>query len=168
MTSSRANLTEVDRPDLPAGRDLAALRWTVHLGLLLTLGGALFVLLEDRQSVALHVILGLAFAGFVVTHLVQRRRTVRRLAGSLVRVRTFYKRRGRMAMADLLLALATIDVVVSGTVDGLSGHQTPLPLSAIGVHTYLGWHTASCLLLLACVVPHVLRRRNRLRSSHVR
>jgi hypothetical protein len=163
-----ANLTEVDQPDAPATRDLAALRWTVHLGLLLTLGGALFFLLQRSGSIAPHVLLGLAFAGFVVAHLVQRRRTIRGLSAALVRVRTVYQRRGRKAMADLVLALATLNVIVSGTVVGLTGRNIALPLGVVGVHTFIGWHTSSALILLACLVPHVLRRRNRLRHSHVR
>jgi hypothetical protein len=163
-----ANPIEVDQPEVPASRDLAALRWAVHLGLLLTLGGALFVLLQRSGSIAPHVLLGLAFAGFVVAHLVQRRRTVRGLSAALVRVRAVYRRRGRQAVADLVLALATLNVIVSGTVVGLTGRNIPLPLSAVGVHTFLGWHTSSALVLLACLVPHVLRRWKRLRHSHVR
>ena len=64
-----------------------------------------------------HLVVGLAFVALVGVHVVQRRHTVARLLGNLGRVRTWFRRRGRLAWSDLVLALLTLNVLVSGSYD---------------------------------------------------
>ena len=63
----------------------------------------------------------------------------------------------------------TLNVLVSGLVDWLTGRHTAVPLSTLGLHVhFIGWHEASAIVLLAYLAVHVFRRRRRLVSSAVR
>jgi hypothetical protein len=57
-------------------------------------------------------------------------------------------------------------VLVSGIWDLTSGRNIGIHLPGNGL--YLGWHTLSSLLLLLYLIVHVIRRRKRLRRSHIR
>jgi hypothetical protein len=139
-------------------------RWLVHCGLIATVAAAIATL-TLTPSLALHIAAGLVFAGLVVAHLHQRRRTTRALTAALLRLRSWLTRRGQLAMSDLFLAFLGANAVLSGIVDWLSGHKQPLPLPG-GV--FVSWHGASALLLTGYLVVHVVRRRARLRSSRIR
>ena len=67
-------------------------------------------------------------------------------------VSTWFRRRGRLAWSDLVLALLTLNVLVSGTYDLVSGNQVILHPRAVGIpFRDIGWHVLSALVLL--VVP---------------
>jgi hypothetical protein len=136
----------------------------VHLGLLLSAAAALgtLQLLHVRQ--AYHTVVGLAFVGLVVVHLVQRRRTIARMATQFVRARTFVQRRIRLAVSDLVLLFITANVLVSGVVDWGRGEPTQLPLPP----PFQRWHLTSSIALVVYLVVHVWRRRKRLWRSTIR
>jgi hypothetical protein len=116
-----------------------------------------------------HLVVGSVFVAFVVVHVVQRRHTVARLLGNLGRARTWVRRRGRLAWSDLVLALLTVNVLVSGTWDLVTGNQVILQPRSVGIpFRDIGWHVASALVLLAYLCVHVGRRWGRLRRSTVR
>jgi len=99
----------------------------------------------------------------------QRRHTVARLAGNLGRLRAWLTRRGRLAWSDLVLAVLTLDVLVSGTDDLATGNQVILHPRSVGIpFRDIGWHVASALVLLAYLCGHVGRRWGRLRRSVIR
>jgi hypothetical protein len=116
-----------------------------------------------------HLAVGSAFVALVVVHLVQRRHTVARLVADLARARTWSRRRCRLAWSDAVLALLTLNVLVSGTYDLLSGDQVILHPRGVGLpFRDIGWHVLSALLLLVFLCMHVARRRGRLRRSAIR
>jgi hypothetical protein len=141
-------------------------RWVVHVALLGTFAGALVVLVLS-QSIVLHILLGLAFGGFVVVHLAQRRRTVRRLTRQLFAVTLLVKPQGRIAVADCLLAFLTLNVLVSGVVDWVDGYNVAVPFLG-GQGRFSRWHTDAAILLLVFLVVHVSRRWSKLGHSHIR
>jgi hypothetical protein len=101
--------------------------------------------------------------------MVQRRHTVARLLGNLGRVPTWFRRRGRLAWSDLLLTLLTLNVLVSGTYDLVTGNQVILHPRSIGIpFRDIGWHVSAALLLLAYLCVHVARRWGRIRRSVIR
>lgn len=63
-------------------------RWAVHLGLLCSVVAALGTLQLRHMRIAIHTVVGLVFAGLVVVHLAQRRRTLARMATQFVRAKT--------------------------------------------------------------------------------
>ena len=102
-------------------------------------------------------------------HVAQRRHTVARLLGNLGRARTWFRRRGRLAWSDVVLALLTLNVLVSGTDDLLSGNQVILHHVHVGIpFRDIGWHVASALVLLVYLCMHVARRWGRIRRSAIR
>jgi len=137
-------------------------RLFVHLALMAAFGIALYGLYDNHGSLTLHIAFGASFFALVVFHLLQRRKTVRRLVASLLRATTWVKPRGRLAWSDAALIFLTLNVLVSGTVDLVTGNKTPLPVVSIS------WHVLSSLLLLGYLIVHVVRRRSRLSHSHVR
>jgi hypothetical protein len=149
-------------PGLIAWR--ARSRWAVHLGLLFSGVAAIGTLQLLHVRIAYHSVVGLVFVGLVVVHLVQRRRTVARMATQLVRARTFVERRTRLAVSDFLLLFITANVLVSGIVDWSSGEQTELPLPV----PFDRWHLDSGLVLVIYIAVHVRRRRRRFRRSTIR
>jgi hypothetical protein len=104
-----------------------------------------------------HIVVGLIFVAFVIVHLVQRRRTSSRLLRRLARVRLLGQAQGRLALADLLLAVLTVGMLGSGLVDWSLGHPT-----RIRFHALLGVGLAILL------VTHSFSRWKRLRTSRVR
>jgi hypothetical protein len=140
-------------------------RWIVHLWLIIMFLMSLLVLLL-QTSILVHIFLGLLFAGLVLAHLRQRRRTVASLWRDLRRVTSWLRPRGRLAWADLLLLLVTLNVIASGFGDYFS--------SGSGVMIHLGfmrpfrWHSVSAIALLILLLVHVIRRASRLRTSAVR
>jgi len=116
------------------GRDQrrAAARWWVHLGLIVTAS----VSLAFETVLTLHIVIGLAFAVLVVTHLLQRRRASVMVASRLARFRSWHRPGGRLALADALLALVTVAMLVSGFWDWSLGHPTRIR-----------WHALSGIVL---------------------
>jgi hypothetical protein len=139
-------------------------RFAVHLGLLCTAAAALGTLQLLHVRVAFHTDVGLVFVGLVVVHLIQRRRTLTRMATQLVRARTFVERRIRLAVSDFLLLFITVNVLVSGIVDWGRGQPTGLPLPA----PFQRWHLDSGLALVIYLAVHIWRRRKRLWRSTIR
>ncbi len=105
---------------------------------------------------AVHIIVGLAFVGFVVAHLAQRRRTSSRLLARLRQPRTWTSPSGRLAWADLILAILSAAMLASGLWDWALGHPTRIR-----------YHAVTGVALAAVLVVHTLRRRRRLRGSRV-
>jgi hypothetical protein len=143
-------------------------RWLVHLVLLVLFAASLATVTAITEGMP-HLVIGSLFGAFVMVHVAQRRHTVARLLGNLGRARTWLTRRGRLAWSDLGLALLTLNVLVSGTWDLVSGNQVILHPRGAGIpFRDIGWHVASALVLLACLCVHVARRWGRLRRSVVR
>lgn len=143
-------------------------RLAVHLLLLATFAASLATVTLITEGWP-HLAIGSAFVGLVVVHVVQRRHTVARLAGSLARVRTWVRRRGRLAWSDVVLALLTLNVLVSGTYDLVTGNQVILDPRSVGIpFRSIGWHVSAALLLTAYLVVHVARRWGRLGRSVIR
>jgi hypothetical protein len=143
-------------------------RFAVHLCLLATFAASLATVTLITEGWP-HLVVGLAFVALAGVHVAQRRRTVARLLGNLGRARTWFRARGRLAWADLVLALLTLNVLASGTYDLLSGGQVILHPRAVGIpFRDIGWHVASALVLLVYLCVHVARRRARIRRSAIR
>jgi hypothetical protein len=139
-------------------------RWAVHLALLCSAAAALGTLQLLHVRIAFHTDVGLVFAGLVGVHLIQRRRTLARMAAQLARAKTLVERRLRLATSDLLLFFFTLNVLVSGVIDWSRGTPTPLPFPK----PFSRWHLDSGIILVAYLVVHVWRRRTRLRRSTIR
>jgi hypothetical protein len=143
-------------------------RWVVHVLLLALFAASLATVTLITEGWP-HLVVGSVFVALVVVHVVQRRHTVARLLGNLGRARTWVRRRGRLASSDLVLALLTVNVLVSGTYDLVTGNQVILHPHRVGIpFRDIGWHVASALVLLAYLCVHVARRWGRLRRSTVR
>jgi hypothetical protein len=143
-------------------------RFAVHLLLLATFAASLATATAITEGWP-HLVVGLAFVALVGLHVVQRRHTVARLLGNLVRVRTWARRRGRLAWSDLVLALLTLNVFVSGIWDLATGTQVILHPRGVGIpFRDIGWHVASALVLLVYLGVHVARRWGRIRRSVIR
>src|SRR5580698_10430062 len=87
-------------------------RWVVHAGLLLTGAGTLATLQLLHVREAYHTVVGLVFFGLVVIHLLQRRRTIGRMATQLIRAKAFVERRTRLAVSDFILFFITANVLI--------------------------------------------------------
>jgi hypothetical protein len=143
-------------------------RWLVHLALLAGFGASLATVILVPAGTP-HVIVGSVFLGLVCLHVLQRRRTVARLVGHLGRARTWATKRGRLAWSDLIFAVLTLNVLVSGTYDFVTGDKVQLRPRQVGIpFRDVGWHASAALLLLGCLIVHVARRWGRLRHSVVR
>ncbi len=144
-------------------------RWYVHLALLVSLAGSLLSLIYLSHSITIHVIFGVWFVVMMVFHLYQRRRTITSLLRRLFRGRSSSGAPKRLAISDAVLELLVLDVLVSGIVDALSHQATQLPFaSALGLPPGLSqWHKLAAIVLVLYVIVHVVRRRKRLRRSHV-
>jgi hypothetical protein len=142
----------------------SASRWAVHLGLLLAAAASLATLQLLHVRVAYHTVVGLVFVGLVVVHLLQRRRTLARMAAQLVRAKTFVERRVKLTVSDVVLLLLTVNVLVSGIFDWNRGAPIQLPLPK----PFTRWHLDAGLLLVLYLAVHVWRRRKRLRRSTIR
>jgi hypothetical protein len=152
---------------LSQGRRARA-RFAVHLGLLATFAASLATVTLITEGWP-HLAVGSAFVALAIVHLVQRRHTVARLLSNLGRARTWFRRRGRLAWSDLVLALLTLNVLASGTYDLLSGNQVILHPRSIGIpFRDIGWHVLSALVLLVYLCLHVARRWGNIRRSAIR
>ena len=146
----------------------AQARFAVHLGLLGTFAVSLATVTLITEGWP-HLVVGLAFVALAAVHLVQRRHTVARLLSNLGRARTWFRRRGRLAWSDMVLALLTLNVLASGTYDLLSGNQVILHPRGIGIpFRDIGWHVLSALVLLVYLCVHVARRWGHIRRSAIR
>jgi hypothetical protein len=144
-------------------------RWYVHLALLVSLAGSLLSLIYLSRSITIHVIFGVTFMFMMLLHLFQRRRTIRsllkRMYGSTARTRATT----RVAISDMILELLVLNVLVSGLVDALNHHATQFPFAtAIGLPAGLSqWHKLAAIVLVVYATIHIVRRRRRLRHSHI-
>ena len=149
------------------GRGIGA-RFVVHLLLLATFAASLATVTVVTEGWP-HLVVGSAFVALAILHVVQRRHTVARLIGNLGRAKTWVRRRGRLAWSDLVLSLLTINVLVSGTYDLVSGNQVILHPRSVGIpFRDIGWHVASALVLLVYLCVHMARRWGRIRRSVIR
>lgn len=143
-------------------------RFAVHLLLLATFAASLATVTLITEGTP-HLVVGLAFVALVGIHVAQRRHTVARLIGNLGRARTWFRRRGRLAWSDLVLAMLILNVLASGTYDLLSGNQVILHPRDVGIpFRDMGWHVLSALVLLVYLCVHVARRWGRIRHSAIR
>jgi hypothetical protein len=162
-----------DEPS-PSSKDVVALgrrtraRFVVHVCLLATFAASLATVTLITEGWP-HLVVGLAFVALAGLHVVQRRHTVARLLENLGRARTWFRRRGRLAWSDVVLALLTLNVLVSGTYDLVLGNQVILQPRDFGIpFREIGWHVASALVLLVSLCLHVARRSGRIRRSAIR
>jgi hypothetical protein len=139
-------------------------RWLVHLVLLASAAASLVTLDFLAVRNAIHAVVGFVFVGFVIIHLIQRRATIARMLRPLARARSMAGRRLRLTGSDVVLAIITLNVLVSGVIDWDRGSPVQLPLP-----NPLGrWHFDSGAILVVYLVVHVWRRRKRLRRSVIR
>jgi hypothetical protein len=172
VRSDAGSVTSGTLRPIPSGRvsqsRRARARFAVHLGLLATFAASLATVTLITEGWP-HLVVGLAFVALAAVHLVQRRHTVARLLSNLGRARTWFRRRGRLAWSDMVLALLTLNVLASGTYDLLSGNQVILHPRNVGIpFRDIGWHVASALVLLVYLCVHVARRWGRIRRSAIR
>jgi hypothetical protein len=143
-------------------------RWLVHLALLAAFVASLATVVLVPAG-TLHVVVGLVFVALVGLHVLQRRHTVARLVAHLGRARTWLTRRGRLAWSDAVFALLTVNVLISGTYDFVTGEKVQLRPRQVGIpFRDVGWHASAAILLLGYLIVHVARRWGRLRRSVVR
>jgi hypothetical protein len=144
-------------------------RWYVHVALMFSLAGSLLSLIYLSHSITIHVIFGVLFMIAMLFHLYQRRRTVTTLLKRLVGMQSRTKSLTRLAISDVILELVVLNVLVSGVVDGLQHHATQFPLAAtLGLPPGLSqWHKLAAIVLVIYAIVHIIRRRKRLRRSHI-
>jgi cytochrome b len=151
---------------------MARNRWLVHLalilGFLVAVISAVFLSRKylGHSGTTDHSIIGLLVLALVFVHLTQRRQTVRRLISRLFGRPSSPARQSRLAVSDTILWILTLNAMVSGVADFLVGHT--IYLSIPGPSILQKWHAMSVLVLLVYVIVHVVRRRKRLRTSHIR
>ena len=141
-------------PPARDGARRALFRWLVHLGLIVTV---IVSLVFEPLVLAIHIAVGLVFAVLAGMHLAQRRRVSASLLARLARVRALARRAGRLALADMLLAVITAGMLVSGFWDWFAGHPTKIR-----------WHAITGVVLAILLLVHTVRRWSRLRRSKVR
>lgn len=115
------------------------------------------------------MIFGVLFMVMMLFHLFQRRRTVKMLFKRLIGVQKRASASTRLAVSDIILELLVLNVLVSGIVDGLNHQATQMPFAAtIGLPPGLSqWHKLAALVLVVYATVHFVRRRKRLRRSHI-
>jgi hypothetical protein len=145
-------------------------RWYVHLALIMSLAGSLLSLIYLSRSITIHVIFGVWFMAMLLFHFYQRRRTVMSLLKRFIGMQSRTRATTRLIASDIILELLVLDVLVSGIVDGLNHHATEFPFaSVLGLPPGLSqWHKLAALVLVGYATVHILRRRKRLRRSHIR
>lgn len=155
----------------PRKDSVARRRWAVHFALIIGFIAAATspIFLSKKylghSGTTNHSIIGLIVLALVLAHLWQRRRTVWRLISRFWGQRSPSVRK-RMAVSDTILWLLFLNATVSGIADFVVGHT--IFLSIPGPNILQKWHAISVLILLVYVIVHVIRRRTRLRTSHVR
>jgi hypothetical protein len=118
-----------------------------------------------HSGVTDHSVIGGVILALVVIHLAQRRRSVWRLLRALTGVASTSTAQLRLALSDSVLFLLLLNAMGSGLADFLTGRTIMLS----GLPGRLGkWHLDSALVLVVYVIVHAVRRRGRLRTSHVR
>jgi hypothetical protein len=137
----------------------------VHLGLLTFAAAALGTLQLLHIRNAIHADVGLVFAGLVIVHLAQRRHRIARMFAQLGRSRRWVARELRRLASDAILAVVTVNVVVSGILDWDRGAPLLLPLLP---QPFDRWHLLSSVVLVVYLAIHVSRRWKRLRRSTIR
>jgi hypothetical protein len=139
-------------------------RWLVHIGLLAFAAAALGTLQLLHIRNAIHADVGLVFAGLIVVHLAQRRHRLARMLAQLRRFRPHVGHELRLLASDTILALITLNVVVSGILDWGRGTPMVLPFP----RPFDRWHLLSSVVLVVYLIVHVSRRWKRLRRSTIR
>jgi len=144
-------------------------RWYVHLVLLVSLAGSLLSLIYLSRSITLHVIFGVVFMVMLLFHFFQRRRIIKSLLKRFVGVQSRARATTRLAVSDIILELLVLNVLVSGIVDAVNHQATQFPLaSGIGLPAGLSqWHKLAAIIFVVYATVHVIRRRKRLRRSHI-
>jgi hypothetical protein len=144
-------------------------RWYVHLALLISLAGSLLSLIYLSHSITIHVVLGVLFMVMVFFHLFQRRRTITVLLKRLFGVQTRTRAASKLVVSDIVLELLVLNVLVSGIVDGVNHYATEFPFAtALGLPPGLSqWHKLAAIALVIYATVHIIRRRKRLRRSHI-
>jgi hypothetical protein len=143
-------------------------RWYVHLVLLASLVGSLVSLIWLSHSITLHVVIGVMFMAVLLIHFFQRRRTIVSFAKQLVGLRARSRTSTRLAVSDVILELLVLNVLVSGIVDVIHHQATQLNfLSSVIPPGLLQWHKLAAFALVIYATVHVIRRRRRLRRSHI-
>jgi hypothetical protein len=161
----------VTRTNAADRRSAANVRFVVHLLLVAAFVATLLSALEisrhyfGHSGITDHAIIGFVVLAFIAVHLVQRRHTVKRLLATLTH-QTKNSASSRRATSDLILWLLTLNVMLSGTVDFVIGHETLLPIP--GPFLFQKWHGFSAIVLFVYVTVHVIRRRKRFRTSRIR
>ena len=119
-------------------------RWIVDI--VLAAAGIVSVLLEPA-SIAIHSVIGLAFAGFVGPHLWYRRAWIRGVTRRLWRRRSLpAAMRWALSQAGLLFVLVAV-VTASGLYDWLDARTT------------IRWHAISSVILIVVAARHAWTRR---------
>lgn len=138
--------------------------------LLVSLAGSLLSLITLSHSITIHVIFGVLFMTMMLFHLFQRRRTIATLFKRLVGLQSRARSSTRLAISDVILELLVLNVLVSGIVDGLHHQATQMPFAAaLGLPPGLSqWHKFAAFVLVVYATVHFIRRRKRLRRSHIR
>jgi hypothetical protein len=134
-----------------------------------SLAGSLVSLIYLSHSITIHVIFGLFFMLMMTLHLAQRRRTIKTILKRLLQAQTRAPAASRLAISDIILELLVLNVLVSGVADALSHHATQFPL-ATALHLPAGlaqWHKLAAIILVVYAIVHIIRRRKRLRRSHI-
>ena len=149
-------------------RNRVLVHLTLILGFLAAVVSAVFLSRKylGHSGTTDHSIIGLVVLVLVLVHLFQRRQTVRRLLSRLFRRSSSTAHRSGQAVSDMILWILTLNAMVSGMVDFLVGHT--IFLSIPGPSILQKWHAMSVVVLLVYVIVHVVRRRKRLRTSHIR
>jgi hypothetical protein len=139
------------------------------VALIITLAGSLLSLITLSHSITIHVIFGVLFMAFLLFHFFQRRRTIASLLKRLLGTQTRSRAATRLAVSDIILELLVLNVLLSGIVDGINHHATALPFATeIGLPPGLSqWHKLAAVVLVVYATVHIIRRRKRLRRSHV-
>jgi hypothetical protein len=137
--------------------------------LLLSLAGSLLSLIFLSHSITVHVVFGTLFMVALLFHFYQRRRTIASLLKRLVVGQSGVRSTTRLAVSDIILELLVLNVLLSGIVDAVSHHATQFPwAAAIGLPPGLSqWHKLAAIVLVVYATVHVIRRRKRLRRSHI-
>ena len=142
-------------------------RFVVHLLLLATFAASLATVTLITEGWP-HLVVGSAFVALAILHVVQRRDTVRTLWEPRPRPDVVPPPRPARVVGPGA-GLLTINVLVSGTYDLVSGDQVILHPRSVGIpFRDIGWHVASALVLLVYLCVHVARRWGRIRRSVIR
>ena len=113
------------------------------------------------------MIFGVLFMVVLLCHFFQRRRIIKSLLKRLVGAQTRVRVTTRLAISDIILELLVLNVLVSGIIDGVHHQATELP-SALGLPPGLSqWHKLAAFVLVIYATVHFVRRRKRLRRSHI-